>query len=99
MGSPHTKKGNVWPIGIVMQALTSADTEEIRECTRMLLASHAGTNYMHESVNAEEPEDYTRSWFAWANSLFAELLIREKEQGIWEDVPQSVAGREAAGTL
>lgn len=99
VGSPHTKKGNVWPIGIVMQALTSGDKEEIKECMQMLLASHAGTNYMHESINAEDPQDYTRSWFAWANSLFAELLIRGKEQGIWEEVPQSGACKEAAGTL
>lgn len=84
VGSPHTKKGNVWPIGIIMQALTSCDAEEIKECIDMLLASHAGTDYMHESINADDPEDYTRSWFAWANSLFAELLIRVKELGIYD---------------
>lgn len=84
VGSPHTKKGNVWPIGIIMQALTSGDAEEIKECIDMLLASHAGTDYMHESINADDPEDYTRSWFAWANSLFAELLIRVKELGIYD---------------
>ena len=66
-----------------MQALTSGDAEEIKECMDMLLASHAGTDYMHESINADDPEDYTRSWFAWANSLFAELLIRVKELGIY----------------
>lgn len=54
VGSPHTKKGNVWPIGIIMQALTSCDAEEIKECIDMLLASHAGTDYMHESINADD---------------------------------------------
>ena len=44
MGSPHTPKGYVWHIGIVMQALTSGDREEILECLEMLSRTHAGTN-------------------------------------------------------
>lgn len=93
MGSEHTKKGNVWHIGITMQALTSDDKNEIMECLRMLVSSHAGTNYMHESVNADDPGDYTRSWFAWANSLFAELLIRLKEERFFESVSPDAASQ------
>lgn len=85
VGSPHTKEGNVWPIGITMQALTSQSREEKLFCLEMLMDSHAGTFYMHESVNADLPQDYTRPWFAWANSLFAELLIRIMEEGILEE--------------
>jgi meiotically up-regulated gene 157 (Mug157) protein len=32
---------------------------------------------MHESFNPNKPAQFTRPWFAWANSLFAEL-VREK---------------------
>ena len=74
MGSPHTPEGYVWHIGIVMQALTSGSREEILSCLDMLARTHAGTNYMHESFEPSKPEEYTRSWFAWANTLFAELL-------------------------
>jgi len=50
----------------------------------MLAHTHAGTNYMHESFHPDEPEDFTRPWFAWANSLFGELLVTLMEQGFWE---------------
>ncbi len=74
MGSPHTPEGYVWHIGITMQALTSADRNEIISCIGMISGTHGGTNYMHESFDPNRPELYTREWFAWANSLFAELM-------------------------
>ncbi len=80
VGSPHTKKGFVWHIGITMQALTSSDHEEIKECLDMLARTHAGTNYMHESFDPSAPEQYSRPWFAWANTLFAELLNKLMEE-------------------
>lgn len=80
MGSPHTPQGYVWHIGIVMQALTSDDREEILSCLDLLTKTHAGTNYMHESFDPSKPEEYTRSWFAWANTLFAELLDKLMEE-------------------
>ena len=84
MGSPHTPAGYVWHIGIVMQALTSGSKEEILECLDMLSKTHAGTNYMHESFNPSAPEEFTRSWFAWANTLFAELLDRLMTESFFE---------------
>lgn len=80
MGSPHTPHGYVWHIGIVMQALTSDNREEILGCLDLLTKTHAGTNYMHESFDPSKPEEYTRSWFAWANTLFAELLDKLMEE-------------------
>ena len=74
VGSPHTPAGHVWPIGIVMQALTSDSREEILSCLDMLSKTHAGTNFMHESFDPNRPENFTREWFAWANTLFAQLL-------------------------
>ena len=67
-------KRQVWPIGIVMQALTSDSREEILSCLDMLSKTHAGTNFMHESFDPNRPENFTREWFAWANTLFAQLL-------------------------
>lgn len=77
MGSPHTPKGFVWHIGITMQALTSNNQDEIDELIAMLISTDADTGFMHESFNPNNPNEFTRDWFAWANSLFAELIYRE----------------------
>ncbi|MGY4539860.1 meiotically up-regulated gene 157 (Mug157) protein [Mucilaginibacter sp. UYNi724] len=29
---------------------------------------------MHESFHKNDPTKFTRKWFAWANTLFGELL-------------------------
>lgn len=76
VGSPHTGYDKIWHIALAMQALTSDDYEEIRSCLNMIASTHAGTYLMHESFNKDDAEDFTRPWFAWANSLFAELLLR-----------------------
>lgn len=76
VGSPHTGTDKIWHIALTMQALTSTDPDEINDCIRMLTATHAGTYLMHESFNKNDDTDFTRPWFAWANSLFAELMIR-----------------------
>lgn len=75
IGSPHTDPGFIWTIGIIMQALTSTDRIEILQLIKVLMETDAGTGFMHESFNADNPEEYTREWFSWANSLFAELII------------------------
>jgi hypothetical protein len=74
-GSPHTGKSGIWPMGIILRALTSDDPAEIRSCLSMLKATHAGTGFMHESFNKDNPADFSRSWFAWANTLFGELIV------------------------
>lgn len=77
MGSPHTPQGYVWPIGITMQALTSNNKEEIDTLIEMLINTDGDTGFMHESFNPNNPKEFSREWFAWANSLFAELVYKE----------------------
>ncbi len=86
VGSPHTPAGYIWPIALCMQALTSTDQKEITDLVRMLLSTHGGTGFMHESFDPANPTQYTRAWFAWANSLFGELMVSLYEQGILETV-------------
>ncbi|WP_238916783.1 glycoside hydrolase family 125 protein [Clostridium sp. YIM B02555] len=76
VGSPHTPAGNIWPIGLMMQAMTSIDPEEISKLIQMIIETDDGRECMHESFNPNDPHDFTRSWFAWADSLFAELIIK-----------------------
>ncbi len=79
--SPHTGTlDHFWPMATVMQALTSSDEAEISACLRDLKRTHGGTFFMHESVHVDDPSDYTRPWFAWANSLFGELILQVHDQ-------------------
>lgn len=64
-----------------MKAFTSQDGEEIKWCIETLMKTDAGTGFMHESFNVNNPEDYTRSWFAWQNGLFGELILKIIEDG------------------
>ena len=74
IGGPHVGMDYIWPMSITMRGLTSSDPAEIKECITMLKNTHAGTGFMHEGFNKNDPKDFTRSWFAWANTLFGELL-------------------------
>lgn len=74
-GSPHQGKETIWPMSIIMRGLTSRDPQEIRYCLHMLKNTHAGTGFMHESFHKDNPEIFTREWFAWVNTLFGELIL------------------------
>jgi meiotically up-regulated gene 157 (Mug157) protein len=74
IGGPHAGKDMIWPLGIIMRGLTSSSDEEIKQCIAMLKASNAGTGFMHESFYKDDAKNFTRKWFAWANTLFGEFL-------------------------
>ena len=75
IGGPHEGLSQIWPMSIIFQALTSTDPTEIKECLRILKSTHAGTGFMHETFDKDDPAKFTRPWFAWANTLFGELII------------------------
>ena len=76
IGGPHVVLNYIWPMGIIIRAITSNDKAEIVKCINWLKISNAGTGFMHESFNKDDASDFTRKWFAWANTLFGELIIK-----------------------
>lgn len=76
VGSPHTPPRHAWPIGISMQALTATHPDEVERLLGSLASTTAGTGLMHESFDVDDPSRFTRPWFGWANSLFAEAVLR-----------------------
>lgn len=80
IGGPHVGMGNIWPMSIIMQALTSDDPEEIAQCLGQLKRTHGGTGFMHETFWKDDPSKFSRSWFAWANTLFGELILYVAEK-------------------
>lgn len=75
VGSPHTGTNRVWPIAITMRALTANNDYDIVSSLKMLKNTHAATGFMHESFMKDDPTQFTRKWFAWANTLFGELVL------------------------
>lgn len=75
-GGPHAGKDTIWPMGIIIRAMTSNHDSEIVHCVRLLLKTHDGTGFMHETFHKDDASEYTRSWFAWANTLFGELIVK-----------------------
>jgi meiotically up-regulated gene 157 (Mug157) protein len=81
IGGPHIGFDMIWPMSIMMKAFTAQDDGEIKACIRMLLATDGGEGFMHESFHKDNPEQFTRLWFAWANTLFGELIIKLADDG------------------
>ncbi len=80
IGGPHVGLDMIWPMSIIMQAMTSNSDDEIVECIKMLIATHADTGFMHESFHKDDPKNFTRAWFAWVNTLFGELIAKLSEE-------------------
>ena len=76
VGSPHTPDGYIWPISLCMQGLTSNEVGEMDALIDTLERTDADTEYMHEGFNPDDPQQFTRPWFAWANSLFGEFMLK-----------------------
>ena len=70
-----------WSMSIMMKAFTSNDDAEIKHCIEMLMRTDAGTGFMHETFNVNDSKKFTRSWFAWANTLFGELILKLVDEG------------------
>ncbi len=75
IGGPHVGQDMVWPMSIILRALTTEDEGEQLQCLHWLKQSNAGTGFMHESFHKNDATNFTRAWFAWANTLFGELIL------------------------
>jgi len=74
IGGPHIGLQNAWPMSLLLQAMTTDNDEEIKMSLELVLkASPLGL--VHESVDVDNLKSYTRSWFAWANSVFAQTIL------------------------
>ena len=80
IGGPHVGLNYIWPMSIIMQAMTSNDDDEIRSCLETLKASSAGTGWLHESFQKDNAKHFTRPWFAWTNGLFGSLILQLAEE-------------------
>ena len=75
IGSPHTPTNYIWHIALSMQGLTGHRDEAIRMIHTIMNKDNQEC-LTHEGFDKDNPENYTRPWFAWSNSLFAELVYQ-----------------------
>jgi len=81
IGGPHVGYDMVWPMSIIMRAMTSTDDKEIAWCVKTLRNTDADTGFMHETFHKDDPKNFTRKWFAWANTLYGELVLKLTNEG------------------
>ncbi|KAF1846601.1 glycoside hydrolase family 125 protein [Cucurbitaria berberidis CBS 394.84] len=74
IGGPHVGLQSAWPMSVLVQAMTSDSDEEIMRCLGSV-KNVSQNGLIHESVNVEFTKTYSRSWFAWANSVFAQTIL------------------------
>jgi len=74
IGGPHIGRDSIWPMSQIIYSLTSQSDSEIAHMLQLLKRGSAGTGFIHESYNKDDPQRFTRTWFAWANTLFGELI-------------------------
>lgn len=61
-------------MSVLVRARTSDSDAEIIESINMVRDSSL-LGLIHESVDVNNVAKYTRSWFAWANSVFAQTIL------------------------
>lgn len=94
VGSPHTWPGWVWPIAVATDGLTTQNWSRRVDVLRTLAATTAGTDHMHESVDADDPTRFTRPWFSWADSMFCLLALATAAPDVY--VPPAAPRAESA---
>ncbi|MCP3740018.1 glycoside hydrolase family 125 protein [Rossellomorea sp. BNER] len=75
IGSPHTPDHYIWHISLAIQGMTCIEDIERKQILEVMKASDGGTGFMHEGFNSDDPSEFTRDWFSWANSMFSEFVL------------------------
>ncbi|MBO0930238.1 glycoside hydrolase family 125 protein [Fibrella aquatilis] len=84
IGGPHVGVDMIWPLSIIIRGLTSTNDAEIKQCIQTLQKVNAGTGFMHEAFHKDDVSKFTRKWFAWANTIFGEFILKtfNERQGL-----------------
>ncbi|MGX7347508.1 glycoside hydrolase family 125 protein [Aerococcus vaginalis] len=76
IGSEHTPENYVWAISLLMEGITYPDTAVKREKLQLVCDNDGDTGQCHEGIHVDDPTQYTREWFSWANMTFCQLALQ-----------------------
>ncbi|KAK0467932.1 Six-hairpin glycosidase-like protein [Desarmillaria tabescens] len=84
IGGPHVDPWHPWPMSQISAIFGTDNDDEILESLYIIANNTNGLGLIHESQSIYNSSDYTRPWFAWANSYFAEMLLdlAERKPGL-----------------
>ncbi len=85
IGSRHTPDGYIWHLAMIMQGMTETDPDVKKSILHSIAETDADTGYLHEGFDANNPKNYTRDWFTWPNSLYAEFIEQCLDEGLLND--------------
>ncbi|KND87751.1 hypothetical protein TOPH_07591 [Tolypocladium ophioglossoides CBS 100239] len=95
IGGPHVDAVHPWPMSQISGIFGTEDDDEIQDRLSLILNNTSGLGLIHESIYIYNTNDFTRPWFAWANSYFAEMImdLAERKPGlIFKDNTPYVVG-------
>ncbi|KAK7049687.1 hypothetical protein VNI00_005718 [Paramarasmius palmivorus] len=75
VGGPHVDPWHPWAMSHISNIFGSDSDEEILDSLYTIVNHTSGLGLIHESQSIYNATDYTRPWFAWANSYFAEMIL------------------------
>ncbi|ESK97428.1 duf1237 domain protein [Moniliophthora roreri MCA 2997] len=75
VGGPHVDPWHPWPMSHISNIFGTDSDEEILDSLYTIVNHTSGLGLIHESQSIYNASDYTRQWFAWANSYFAEMIL------------------------
>ncbi|ORY66623.1 Six-hairpin glycosidase-like protein [Pseudomassariella vexata] len=84
IGGPHVNATYPWPMSQISAIYGTDDDDEITSRLSLLMNNTGGLGLIHESIHIYNSSVYTRPWFAWANSYFAEMVLdlAERKPGL-----------------
>ena len=76
IGSPHTPKGYIWPMSLVIRAIVDPS---VSKEMRAKIEESKVRGKLHESFYKDDPRRLTREDFNWPNELYKELVVSDRE--------------------
>lgn len=85
VGSPHTPDNYFWHIALAIEGMTETNELEIERIFNQFINTDGDTHMMHEGICVDNPQEFTRPWFSWANAMFAEFILEKNNISIWDE--------------